>query len=210
MLEYTLIRKNNKNLYLRVKEGKIIVTAPLRASKRQIESFVLSHQEWIQKQLSKQNRCLQSHDRIFILEKEYEIIFVDTRRKVDGSILYCRQNPKIFQNLILQLSRSYFEERFQMLCQMMNISDMKLHLGFYTSKWGSCHVSKKLIKINTNLVFTDKECIDAIFIHELCHLKYMDHSPNFYREVLFWMPDYKEVHRRLNHYEIPYIQKEDA
>ena len=40
MLEYTLIRKNNKNLYLRIREGKVVVTAPKNVSKAYVLALI--------------------------------------------------------------------------------------------------------------------------------------------------------------------------
>ena len=34
--------------------------------------------------------------------------------------------------------------------------------------------------------------IDAVVVHELCHMRQRNHSPAFYAEVARWLPDYKE------------------
>lgn len=203
MLKYTLIRKHNKNLYLRVRGGEVIVTAPMHTSIRKIDQFVQSHAQWIEKQKACTDRVLKNPDQINILEKSYQIVFIEGRRKIQGSTLYCRRDPAIFHRLILSLIHPWFQERFTDQCHRMNIKGWRLHIGFYSSKWGSCHPAKKEIRLNGNLAFTDKECIDAILVHELCHIQYRNHSSAFYQEVLRWMPSYKDVHQRLKQYKIP-------
>ena len=41
------------------------------------------------------------------------------------------------------------------------------------------------------------EAIDAVVVHELCHMLHRDHSPAFYREVERWLPDYREREKLL-------------
>ena len=196
MLEYTLIRKNNKNLYLRIREGKVVVTAPKNVSKAYVDQFVCNHLSWIEKRLSTSNKPLQNLDTIYIFGKPYTICF-DAIASKDPTIIKCRPDIKSFQTCIRLKTQDIFLQRFNMHCERMHIKG-----------WGSFHPTKKEISLNGNLAFTDIECLDAIIIHELCHVSYRNHSSAFYKEVLHWVPNYKEVHKRLNSYEIPKLKKD--
>ena len=44
---------------------------------------------------------------------------------------------------------------------------------------------------------SETEAIDAVVVHELCHLRHMNHSPAFYREVERWLPDYRQREKLL-------------
>ena len=58
-------------------------------------------------------------------------------------------------------------------------------------RWGS--LSKNgLLTLNTDLIRAPKECIDYAITHELCHLQYHDHGPNFYRLLEKVMPDWEK------------------
>ncbi|MBR0136778.1 MAG: M48 family metallopeptidase, partial [Clostridia bacterium] len=50
--------------------------------------------------------------------------------------------------------------------------------------------SKGNLNFNCLLMLTPPEIIDSVVVHELCHLKHMNHSPRFYAEVRRVFPDY--------------------
>ena len=64
------------------------------------------------------------------------------------------------------------------------------------TRWGSCS-AKGNLNFNCLLMLTPPEVIDSIVVHELCHLKEMNHSPRFYEEVLRVFPEYHKWHRWL-------------
>lgn len=62
--------------------------------------------------------------------------------------------------------------------------------------WGSCS-SNRNISINEKLAKKDKKIIEYVVLHEMCHLKYMNHSKEFWSLVATYMPEYKEYRRML-------------
>ena len=58
--------------------------------------------------------------------------------------------------------------------------------------WGSCSQNKN-ITINYNLIKYSEQAIKYVILHELCHLKYMNHSKDFWNLVEKYMPEYKEI-----------------
>lgn len=57
--------------------------------------------------------------------------------------------------------------------------------------WGSCS-RKKNLKFDWKLLMLPAEVVDYVIVHELGHLKKMNHSPAFWREVEKVLPEYKE------------------
>ena len=206
MPQIIIIRKNNKRMYLRVKEGKIVVTAPFWASDKQINGFIDKHAEWIQKKLLDKNIFLKDGDTITILEKPFQISFTENLIDIEDHQIWIPNDQKIFQAFLIERTKKYLYSRFQELSSQMQISGIELKLGFYKTKWGSYHPKTNCIRLNMNLIFTDKECIDAILIHELCHVRFQNHQKEFYQEVEKWMPSYRKVVRRLRTYSIPKIK----
>jgi len=70
-------------------------------------------------------------------------------------------------------------------------------LQFMTVQWGSCSPSGR-ITLNPLLVKAPRECIDYVLLHELCHLLHHNHSPNFYRTIDRYMPNWRAVKEKLD------------
>ena len=64
------------------------------------------------------------------------------------------------------------------------------------SRWGSCSVDRNL-NFNCLLVLMPPEILDSVVVHELCHRRHMNHSKEFYDEVLRIFPDYKRCNKWL-------------
>ena len=62
--------------------------------------------------------------------------------------------------------------------------------------WGKCN-SKRKITINPDLMKYDQRVIDYVVLHEFCHLRYMNHSKDFWNMVGKFMPDYKDLKKEL-------------
>lgn len=76
----------------------------------------------------------------------------------------------------------YFKERIE-----------KIDIKHTVSRWGSCSSSRK-ISFSTKLLLLPASVIDYVIVHELAHLKEMNHSAKFWKHVENAMPDYK-IHR---------------
>lgn len=68
------------------------------------------------------------------------------------------------------------------------------------SNWGSCSSDKNL-NFSTRLLFAPPDVIDYVIVHELSHLKEMNHSPAFWNIVKSVMPDYKSKEKWLKQYQ---------
>ena len=65
------------------------------------------------------------------------------------------------------------------------------------TRWGSCS-SRGAISLNWRLLLLPTQLSDYVLVHELCHLRYLDHSPAYWRLVESIIPDYKALDKRLN------------
>ncbi len=99
--------------------------------------------------------------------------------------------------------KNYMESRFDYFCKQLNIEGISLKFSVYKSKWGSCTPKKRMICFNVNLIFMPLDFIDAIILHELAHLYYLNHSKDFYDLLLCWMPNYKDVIKKGKEYKVP-------
>ena len=72
----------------------------------------------------------------------------------------------------------------------------KIRITRAQTRWGSCS-SRKTLSFSYRLMQYPKECIDYVIIHELCHLRQMNHSQAFWQEVEQIMPDYRQAEKIL-------------
>lgn len=75
----------------------------------------------------------------------------------------------------------------------------KVSLKYNTSNWGSCSTQRN-INLSSRLLLTNRDVIDYVIVHELSHLKVMDHSPAFWKVVEGVMPDYQRCEDWLDEY----------
>lgn len=92
--------------------------------------------------------------------------------------------PKIKEQ-VNDLNRQFFQEEIG-----------AVRLKYTSSRWGSCS-AKRNINLSSRLLWAPPECLHAVIIHELAHLKEMNHSKQFWNWVFKAMPDYKKHHNWL-------------
>lgn len=160
ILEYEIKYSKIKNIYIQIKNGKIIIKAPKRVSKKEIEKIVEQKSEWIQK----------------TLEKEI--------KKQKKKELYTKEE---FKKII--------EKNANELIKETGLKPNKITIKQIKYAWGSCS-SKKNITLNLELIKYSQQAIRYVILHELCHLKYMNHSKDFWNLVEKYMPDYKQIKKK--------------
>lgn len=160
-MQYDLIRSNIKNVYIQIKDGKVIVKAPKRLSETQIDEIVRKKQDWIERNLQK------------------------SQKKQERKAKYTREQ---FIQVV--------EENVKELMQITALRPKRVRVKEIKYAWGTCS-SKQNITINQKLICYPKEVIRYVILHELAHLKYMNHGKEFWKLVETYMPDYKKIKKEL-------------
>lgn len=88
-------------------------------------------------------------------------------------------------------ARAYLPRRLQYLADTYDMSFESIRYGNQKGRWGSCS-SQGTISLNVGLMGLPLELVDYVLIHELCHTKHMNHSPDFWELVERCMPDYRD------------------
>lgn len=91
------------------------------------------------------------------------------------------------------------DERIKVYEQQLRLTPKEFKIDESKSRWGSCSSERKLT-FNYRLAMAPIECIDYVVVHELCHLKHMNHDRSFWRLVGSILPDYKERQEYLKKY----------
>ena len=164
MREYTLIRARRKTLGLQIKDGKVIVRAPMRLPKATIDAFVAKHEDWIVKNLAKE-RAGQSLPKL--TEQELSTIAKQAKEVIPARVAY--------------------------YAALLGVEYGRITIRTQKTRWGSCS-AKGNLNFNCLLMLAPPEVLDSVVVHELCHRKHMNHSKAFYDEIVRVMPDYKARH----------------
>jgi len=208
-----IIRSNRRSLTLSIlKDGKIVVKAPIRLKESEINRFITQKQDWIQNKLATVTTTLAKYDDVINYEKclilgnKYEIKVADTKKiNAEGGILYFpkkilpEKRLKYLKNWYKKLASNVLETRINMLAQKYGLSFNNFKITDTKGKWGSCN-TKGLICINFRVIMLPDFIVDYILTHELCHLIEMNHSRKFWLNVLNFYPQTKHAKNALKEY----------
>ena len=86
-------------------------------------------------------------------------------------------------------AKAYFPIRIEELAQQHGLTYNRVFIKNQKTRWGSCSVKRNL-NFNLRLMMAPPGAIDSVIIHELCHLKILNHSPAFWDLVAKLYPDY--------------------
>ena len=169
-MNYQLIRSKRKTLSIEIKpDSTVIVRAPYNMKASRIESFVNEKTPWIEKQLLRLEEAKKRQN---------------SAEKLTPSEL----------EMLAEKAKEYIPERAEFYAKQIGVTYGKITIRCQKTKWGSCS-SKGNLNFNCLLMLTPPEVIDSVVVHELCHLKEMNHGKRFYAEVLKVYPDYHR-HRK--------------
>jgi predicted metal-dependent hydrolase len=106
------------------------------------------------------------------------------------------------QAWLMRQAKRIFEERLNLYAPQLKVHWTKLSLSSAGTRWGTAK-SDGSIRLNWRLVHFRMSVIDYVVVHELSHLRVMDHSPRFWSTVESIMPDYAQLRGQLKDDAIP-------
>ncbi len=167
-MNYTIVRSNRKTLCLQITDKcDIVVKAPKFLPKSQIDEFVEKHIGWINKKI------------------EYQKRKSDKYNLTDEQIKLLRKNALEY----LPKAVEYYSAVMGVRCEGVKITSAK-------KRFGSCS-GKNNICFSLYLMKYPKDAVDYVVVHELAHIKYKNHSKEFYLYLERFMPDYKKREKLL-------------
>jgi len=207
-MNYTLIRSNRKTAALYIKNGTIIVRAPNKMPISEIEKFIIKNEEWILPKLQKSQDQQAKRDsfalnygdflnyrggKCKIVSKEGIYIGYEDDQFYVLPNMSPDQIKEASIKIYRMLAKNYLPKRTMEFAQIMNLIPSTVKINGAKKRWGSCS-SKKSINFSWRLMMASDEVIDYVIVHELAHLKEMNHSPHFWAIVKEFMPNYN-IHR---------------
>lgn len=168
--EVEVVRSKRKTLSIEIKSDlRVLVRAPLRMKKSDIQRFVNEKDAWIQKHLE---------------------IAEQRRLQIE---------PPFTEEQIRELTAAAkrdIPQRVAKYAPLIGVTVGRVSIRKQKSRWGSCS-SKGNVNFNCLLMLCPQEVRDYVVIHELCHRLHMNHSAKFWAEVEKYMPHYAQNRRWL-------------
>lgn len=194
-------KKNNKNLYIRVKEDlTILVTANYLTSKKQIIDVLNNNQEYLRKMIVKRKQELEKSKYILYLGNKYDLVFSNLfdSVEVDNNKIYAKDKTQ-FDKWYKKQMQKLFEEHYELLYNSFeeNIPHFRMRIREMKTRWGVCNVKSKTVTLNARLIEYPLEALDYVIVHELSHLIHFNHSKSFWNLVEKYKPDYKKIRKLL-------------
>ncbi|MBI5728623.1 MAG: M48 family metallopeptidase [Candidatus Magasanikbacteria bacterium] len=93
-------------------------------------------------------------------------------------------------------ARQFVHQKISELNAHYNFSFNRVAIKNHSTRWGSCSKQKNL-NFNYRILFLSNELADYVIVHELCHLREMNHSKKFWALVAHVVPDFKERWKQL-------------
>jgi len=144
------------------REGRVIVRAPVRASKALIDKFVLSNQKWIETHITSQKEWGRRHPE------------PDDERRNE---LIARAKKE------LPLKVAKYAEKLKLYPTGVKITSAR-------TRFGSCS-GKNSLCFSWRLMEYPEDAIDYVVVHELAHIAEKNHGSAFWKLVEKYMPDYR-------------------
>lgn len=168
-MDYEIIYSKRKTMSLQIsRDCKIIARAPFGVSRDIIDKFVEKHSAWIFVHLEKRKMMNLRHP-----------------EPTDDELLALKKR-----------AYEYLPKRVAHFVEIMGVSPSKVSINSAKTRFGSCS-AKGNINFSCRLMQYPDEAIDYVVVHELSHLKHLNHSKSFWAFVEKFLPDYKERKRLL-------------
>ncbi len=214
IIAYNLFRETRRQVRIVVShEQKIDVHAPQTASESYISGIINSKAPWILKSIDRLDNCLpipepeyyEDGEIITYLGKEYRLKIEKGAKggpELKGDYLQIpagrdSKGEKIRKKLddwyrlkareiFIPLMAKSMDKAYGQGAPLPSLSIRKMR-----SRWGSCRPSGR-ITLNIHLIKLPEKCIEYVIMHEICHLRHLNHSRNFYEFLSKCLPDWKK------------------
>ena len=216
LIRYKRVKYLNMRLQMTPEGGLICISAPRRVSMREIADFVIEKRDWINKSLAK---LAASAPKALSYEagtlhplwgQNYPLRIEEVGRGqnayFDGAAWQVRVCPDATDEKKAGLMEAAYRrdllERAEPLMMQwadkMELHPQQLKTQKMRSRWGSCHVTRGVIKLNSELARRPMEQMEYVLVHELVHLFERGHNARFYGLMDKYLPDWRARKQRLN------------
>ncbi|TAN78014.1 MAG: M48 family peptidase [Gallionella sp.] len=214
-IPYTLKRSGKRrSIGLRIDDRGLTVSVPLRASEQWLHSVLQDKAHWVVEKLDGwqarkplEIRLADGETIPFLGElltlRVVQSLFAAPAHRHGGELRVYVVDDSEAARIEQAVSRWYQHEAKQLFASrvahyaaLLNVSPRAIKLSSATTQWGSC-TARGTVRLNTQLIKLPLRLIDYVVVHELAHLREMNHSAAFWGVVGSVCPDYAKLRREL-------------
>ncbi len=195
-------------------DARVECVVPVRVRPREVEAFIAVHREWIESRraLALRNRpepqpFPPATIELRLTGEQWRLQLaggagpVRVRESTQGILRATggSGDPKLRTGLrawLLRAARAPLAPRVATLGSGMGVHYSQISVRRQRSRWGSCS-ARGTISLNCCLLFQRPEVVDYLIVHELTHVKHMNHSARFWQAVERHCPDWRALDREL-------------
>ena len=200
--------KRNKRLRMRVvpPNGEIKLSCPDKTTRNEIERFVLSNLDWLERAIKKvkvpegNKSYVQGGNKFILFGKPYDIVEVESKGYsfVIGNETCILGAPKgatrekkkeYVKKVMKDIAKKEFPPRVEKFEAILGVKCSGISYKFTTSRWGSCNYNTRKINFSVYAIQKPLEYLDYLVCHELTHIIYPNHGAMFKAKLRSVIPD---------------------
>ena len=203
-----------KTVAIRIVEGSVQLTVPMRLSDKRITSLLIQKENWVRTKLAQdaekpilQARAFDSGEVFPYLGKNYRLELsagacgeVQLRhgclRLTVPEKLQDEPREKFIRNKLAlwyrEKATGWLDVKTREFSGQLGVQPDRVEVKYFKSRWGSCSLNGT-IKYNWRIIMSPHRVIDYLVVHELAHLVHHNHSPDYWRMVENCLPNYREL-----------------
>ena len=206
-IAYTLKRSRRRSIGLRIDDRGLTVSVPLRASEKWLHSVLQDKAHWVVEKLDgwQQRKppetCWTDGESIAFLGEQLTLrvrqsLFAATAQQRGGELWVFVADDHDAVHIEQTVSHWYRQEAGQLFAErvahyapLLNVAPRAVKLSLAKTQWGCC-TARGTVRLNEQLIRLPLRLIDYVVVHELAHLREMNHSAAFWCVVETACPDY--------------------
>jgi predicted metal-dependent hydrolase len=200
----------SKSATIKVEEGVVIVVVPRALTQERIKKLLDDKKLWIQKKMALHPQMQVISEKQYVSGEAFSYLGRNYRLKVaegeltpiklvQGRLTISAPNDPSQHKLVKYALTSWLRRRAELKLRekiiryslIVGVETNGYKVKDFQSRWGSC-TPRGRVDFNWKIIMAPNRVVDYVVVHELCHLKQHDHSPQFWKLVESIMPDYLE------------------
>jgi len=209
--------KRAKRLIIKIDQvGKPIVTVPSYVPFVVAEQFVLKQKKWLLEHANKKQPLVlfegKRIGKIHTIHFIKKAVIKPTSRILNDKIvinypefltpistLVQEEAKKACKRALKKQAELYLPGMLHQAAKKYGFTYSEVRIKTVKTRWGSCS-SNRIINLSIWLMQLPQDLIEYVIFHELCHLKHMNHSKQFWTELERMVPAYKHLKKQLKEY----------